>query len=156
MTGASAIIGILKAADLLREEAGMLVANYDEDPGEPPKEQHKEQPREPIATARPDQDDRGDEAEDSDEAKARPGAAGGVERDSARDNGRAGDPEEGGRQTQLSFSTSAGASPISEEAGASVDGGTGVTVHVHVNCGPEELEELAPKLKGLLREIESR
>ncbi|CAN5234279.1 hypothetical protein BH24ACT16_BH24ACT16_08680 [soil metagenome] len=142
MTGASAIIGILKAADLLREEAGMLVANYDEHPGEPPKE--------PITTAQPGQAARGDKVEEADETKARPGAVGGIERDTTQGDGRGGDLEEGGRQTQLSFSTSAGASASSEETH------TSVTVHVHVNCGPEELEELAPKIKGLLREIESR
>lgn len=108
MTGASAIIGILKAAGLLREEAGMLVANYDDNPGEPPAAPVTERP-----TA-----------------------------DTGKDDVR----EESGRQTEISVSSG----PASGEE----RNGTGVTVHVHVNCAPEDLEDLAPKIKRLLREIE--
>ena len=53
MTGAGAIVEILKAADLLREEAGELVATFDERPEaeEPaPQEVPEEQPAEISAT----------------------------------------------------------------------------------------------------------
>lgn len=108
MTGATAVIGILKAAALLSEEAGMLVANYDrpdESPGEP----------------------------SSDDG--RPRTAGG---DTPREQS-AGEAEE---TVGISASTTGG-------GGSSV----GVTVHVHVSCGPEEIESLAPSIKRLLREL---
>jgi len=107
MTGASAIIGILKAADLLREEAGMLVANYDEDPAEPPTDSR--QPRLP----------------DGEETAGEKGQRG------------------AGETAEISVSA------------AGESGAAGVTVHVHVSCGPEELEGLAPKIRRLLRGIES-
>ena len=122
MTGASAIIGILKAADLLREEAGMLVATYEESPDEPPPSTRPaEQPSLSEGAGRP---------------KA-PDAT--TERSEERDGGS-------GRQTELTVSAASGE-----------DGDTGsarVTVHVHVNCGPEELDTLAPKIKRLLRGIQ--
>lgn len=110
MTGASAIIGILKAADLLREEAGMLVANYDDNPDEPPTAS-------PVTAG---QDEPADE------------------RDTAL--------EDRSQRTEISVSTA----PPTEEARP----GAGLTVHLHVSCGPEELEDLAPKIRRLLREIE--
>lgn len=109
MTGASAIIGILKAAGLLREEAGMLVANYDDSPNEPP-------PAAPDIPAN--------------------GQSGPEERSAVQ--------KESGGRPEVSVSTS----PADGRRDASI------TVHVHVNCGPEELEELAPRIKRLLREIE--
>jgi hypothetical protein len=109
MTGASAIIGILKAAGLLREEAGMLVANYDDSPDEP----HPEISVTPSAEQKEPEPGKSPVQEDS------------------------------GERSGISVSTSS-----TGERDASI------TVHVHVNCGPEELEELAPRIKRLLREIE--
>lgn len=115
MTGASAIIGILKAAGLLREEAGMLVANYDDAPEETPPASST------ISTASAAPDD----------GQSEPAS----ERPSVR--------QTPGKQTGVSVS----ASPGGEREAR-------VTVHVHVNCGPEELEDVTPKIKRLLREIE--
>lgn len=50
MTGAGAIVEILKAADLLREEAGELVATFDEWPEAEEPTQSEEQPAEISAT----------------------------------------------------------------------------------------------------------
>ena len=91
MTGASAIVEILKTAGLLREEAGELVATFDED----------FEPEDPIA------------------------------------------PDE--------------SSEASSESAVSaiVDAGEGATVkiHLHVQCTADEIEDLAPRLKALLREL---
>lgn len=111
MTGASAIIGILKAAGLLHEEAGMLVASYDEDP-----------PQKSESATEVDSVEAGDK----------------VEKTTAVTGGR----EEQPTLTGLSFSA--------EPPG----GRTRLTVNVNVNCSPEELDGLAPKIKRLLREIE--
>jgi hypothetical protein len=127
MTGASAIIGILKAADLLREEAGMLVANYDESPDEPPAGVSAET----------------QSAEGTTEGTNR--VAGADVEDGPRDT-----RENSDQQPQLSFTVPSGGSGAESNGAA---GGTGVTVHLHVNCGPEELDGLAPKIKRLLREI---
>ncbi|MBA2443172.1 MAG: hypothetical protein H0V53_12320 [Rubrobacter sp.] len=88
MTGASAIIGILKAAGLLKEEEGVLHATY-EDPVE--------------------------------------------ERDPASATG----PEPSG----ISVSAVPGLS-------------ANVTVNINIQCSPEELDSLAPKIKRLLGELE--
>lgn len=112
MTGASAIIGILKAAGLLHEEAGMLVASYDEDP-----------PQKGESAAEVDSVEAGGEVE---KTTAAPGE---------------------GREEQPALS---GLSFSAEPPGGEVR----LTVNVNVNCSPEELDGLAPKIKRLLREIE--
>ena len=101
MTGAGAIVEILKAAELLREEAGELVAVFDEHP----------MPEEPAAEG-PDK-----------------GAT----------------PEPSGNQISAVV-----------EAGGAPDGDTGtppVQVHLHIRCDPDEIEDLAPRLKRLLRDL---
>jgi hypothetical protein len=147
MTGASAIIGILKAANLLREEAGMLVANYDDHPEEPPAAE-KSNAASTTSTA----------------STAAPAAAPATEQPGAGEEGFKKEPEkvpgtgtekeetrgERGRLSEVSVL----ATSDSERDGNGGRGGSGVTVHVHVNCGPEELDSLAPKIKRLLREIE--
>jgi hypothetical protein len=89
MTGASAIVEILKTAGLLREEAGELVATFDED----------FELEDPFA---PDE---------SSEASSEPAVS------------------------------------------ATVDAGATVKIHVHVQCTADEIEDLAPRLKALLREL---
>lgn len=113
MTGASAIIGILKAAGLLREEAGMLVANYDDGPAETPPAS--------STTSAGSADGRSEPASERPDVRETPG-----------------------RRSGVSVSASSGDSR--QDAS--------VTVHVHVDCGPEELDDLAPKIKRLLRELE--
>ena len=88
MTGAGAIIEILKTSGLLREEAGELVATFDED-------------REDEASP--------DRAPDEEEAVA-----------------------SGTVQT--------------------AEGPT-VNIHLHVRCDADEIEDLAPRLKRLLRDL---
>jgi hypothetical protein len=92
MTGAGAIVEILKTAGLLREEVGELVATFD---GEL-------DPVETIAT------------------------------------------------NELSADTQE-----EEETGvtATVEVGTAVKIHLHVQCTAEEIDDIAPRLKTLLREL---
>lgn len=112
MTGASAVIGILKAASLLHEEAGMLVATYD------------------------------DLAEVSGQSTTPPPATGGAFTGAAVAGG-----DEAGQEARHTADR--------QEVSVSTQPGDGrVTVHVHVNCGPEELGGLAPKINRLLRELE--
>ncbi|MCA1688282.1 MAG: hypothetical protein LC714_06780 [Actinobacteria bacterium] len=94
MTGAGAIVEILKAAGLLREEAGELVATFDED----------FEPEDLVMEDEPSPED--DEVSE----------------------------------------------PI---VSATVDAGEGpaVKIHLHVQCTAEEIEDLAPRLKALLREL---
>jgi hypothetical protein len=89
MTGASAIVEILKTAGLLREEAGELVATFDED----------FESEDPFAL------------DESSEASSEPAVS------------------------------------------ATVDAGATVKIHVHVQCTADEIEDLAPRLKALLREL---
>jgi hypothetical protein len=89
MTGASAIVEILKTTGLLREEAGELVATFDED-------FELEDPFAPV---------------ESSEASSEPAVS------------------------------------------ATVDAGATVKIHVHVQCTADEIEDLAPRLKALLREL---
>ncbi len=94
MTGAGAIVEILKAAGLLREEAGELVATFDED----------------------------------------------IELDEfVEENGSPPEVEEFSEPT----------------VSATVEAGEGstVTIHLHVRCTADEIEDLAPRLKALLREL---
>lgn len=99
MTGAGAIVEILKAADLLREEAGELVAVFDEDP----------MPEEPSAE----------------------------------------EPVEDGPPVP----SEAGVSAVVETNGASAAGVPPVQIHLHINCEPDEIEDLAPRLKRLLGDL---
>ena len=94
MTGAGAIVGILKTAGLLREEAGELVATFDE------------------------------EIEPDDLS---------MEDGSPRETPDAPEPT------------------VSATVSASDD--SPVKVHLHVQCTADEIEDLAPKLKALLREL---
>ena len=138
MTGALAVIGILKAANLLREEAGMLVANYDDHPPESPS---GDSPPTAAGAGQPG-----------------PGSAGEAPRENGREEPDKDAGEEPDHQTQLSFSNASAASAVSNDpegssAGAGDVGGSGVTVHVHVSCAPDELDALAPRIKRLLREL---
>lgn len=107
MNGAGALIEILKAAGLLKEEAGELVATFDED------------------------FDRVSLVEDDGEA------AGNA---STTPNGETPKPVE--------------ASVVAE---AKPENGAGpvINLHVHVRCSPDELEDITPRLKSLLRELSS-
>ncbi len=91
MTGAGAVIEMLKAADLLRERDGTLVATVDEVPG-------------------------------------------------------GGSPEPG--DVELAGPASISISEANEA------GGPMVNIHLHVQCAPDEIEDLAPRLKVLLRELQ--
>ncbi|CAN5589201.1 hypothetical protein BH24ACT21_BH24ACT21_04820 [soil metagenome] len=88
MTGAGAIIEILKVADLLREQDGEIVAMVDEEF------------EEKTSTTSPDMPD----------------------------------------PSEITVSTTAAGDPP-------------LSIHVHVQCTPDEIEDLAPRLKTLLREL---
>lgn len=90
MTGAGAVIEMLKAADLLKEQDETLVATVDEIPGE-----------------------------------NSPGPGGGELLDS----------------TSISISN------------AGDSGGPAVNIHLHIQCAADEIEDLAPRLKVLLRAL---
>jgi HAMP domain-containing protein len=94
MNGAGAIVEILKAAGMLREEAGELVATFDEQ------------------------------------------------------------PEENGSPAKI---PSAGRSEISATIADAVPADAGkrpvVSIHVQVRCTADEIEDLAPRLKALVREL---
>jgi len=98
MNGAGAIVEILKSAGMLREEAGELVATFDERPQDVPQE-----------------------------------------------NGSPAEPSE------------VGTSVISATVGETgpTDAGTrpAVSIHVQVRCTADEIEDLAPRLKALVREL---
>jgi hypothetical protein len=93
MTGAGAIVEILKAAGLLREEAGELVAPFDED-FEP--------------------------------------------EDLAMGDGSL--PEAASTEEEPTVS-------------ATVEAGPALKIHLHVRCTADEIEDIAPRLKALLREL---
>lgn len=88
MTGAGAIIDILKVADLLKERDGEIVATVDEE---------FEEKTSSTGPGMPD-------------------------------------------PTEISISTNGTESPS-------------VNIHVHVQCTPDEIEDLAPRLKALLKEL---
>ena len=94
MSGAGAIVEILKAAGLLREEAGELVATFDEDL----------EPEDLVM--------------------------------------------EDGSLTEV-------AEVAEPTVSATVEAGEGpaVKIHLHVQCTADEIEDLAPRLKALLREL---
>jgi predicted component of type VI protein secretion system len=96
MNGAGAIVEILKAAGMLREEAGELVATFDEQPKDTPQE-----------------------------------------------NG------------QLAKTPAESPPVISATVGEPVPTGMqpAVSIHVQVRCTADEIEELAPRLKALVREL---
>ena len=104
MTGAGAIVEILKTSGLLKEEAGELVAPFEDEP-------------EAAPTASSD--------------------------DSS--------PEVA--ETTISATVSeAGDGAAPPAAGAQPS----VSIHIQVRCTAEEIEDLAPRLKTLLRELSSR
>ena len=116
MTGAGALIEILKAANLLKEEAGELVATFDED-------LEYELPPEPAAqdaTAESTAQESEDAAEETDLA-----------------------------ETELSVASMQTMVETVEEG----DGGVKVQIHLHVSCAADEIEDLAPKLKALIRDL---
>ena len=92
MTGAGAIVEILKTAGLLREEAGELVATFD---GEL-------------------------------------------------------DPVDAIAMEELSPEPKEEEEPF---VSATVEAGAAVKIHLHVQCTADEIEDLAPRLKALLREL---
>ena len=92
MTGAGAIVEILKAAGLLREEAGELVATFE---GEL-------------------------------------------------------DPVDAISMDELSAETQDEEEPV---VSATVEADAAVKIHLHVQCTADEIEDLAPRLKTLLREL---
>ena len=92
MTGAGAIVEILKTAGLLREEAGELVATFD---GEL-------------------------------------------------------DPVDAISMDELSAETREEEEPL---VSATVEAGAAVKIHLHFQCTADEIEDLAPRLKTLLREL---
>jgi hypothetical protein len=96
MAGAGAIVEILKAAGLLREEAGELVATFD------------------------------GEIEPEDLA---------MENGSLQETAEASEPA-------VSATVDAGEDPL-------------LRIHLHVQCTADEIEDLAPRLKALLRELSS-
>ena len=112
MTGAGAIVEILKTAGLLKEEAGELVALFEEEQ-EPPPELPAEAP-----TASSD---------GSPQEETTPEAA------------------------QSVVSATVSAAPPAGGAGAQPS----VSIHIQVRCTADEIEDLAPRLKALLRELSS-
>ena len=94
MTGAGAIVEILKAAGLLREEAGELVATFDEEI----------------------------EAEDF-----------------VMEDGFSPEADEASEPT-ISATVDTGEDPL-------------MRIHLHVQCTADEIEDLGPRLKALLREL---
>ncbi len=98
MNGAGAIIEILKAAGMLKEEAGELVATFDE---------------QPVGLA----------------------------------------PEEvSGTGEAVVSATLDGAVPAGAPAGTQPT----ISIHVQVRCTADEIEDLAPRLKALLRELSTK
>ncbi len=122
MTGAGAIVEILKTAGLLKEEAGELVAVFDEDP-ETQEFGHDE----------PEQDDPGQDTPVETSPNEAPG----------------------GLPAGSELADSAGEA-VSTVVGVEATGGErapSVQIHLHVSCAPDEIEDLAPRLKALLREL---
>ncbi|HEX2728331.1 MAG TPA: hypothetical protein VHM16_01170, partial [Rubrobacteraceae bacterium] len=127
MTGAGAIIEILKSANLLSEEAGELVATFDED-------LEYELSPEPAA-----------------EDTAAEGVAAEVED---------GPAEEAQRGVEKTGPAEAELSEASIQTVVETDGETGesprVHIHLHVSCAADEIEDLGPKLKALVRDLSER
>jgi predicted component of type VI protein secretion system len=102
MNGAGAIIEILKASGMLKEEAGELVATFDE---------------------------RGEDLA----------------------------PEDGSPAQTFETNESVVSATVAEvagtPAGATLVPSPTVSIHVQVRCTPDEIEDLAPRLKALLRDL---
>lgn len=118
MNGAGAIIEILKSANLLKEEAGELVATFDED-------LEYELPPEPGA---------GD-----------PAGEAAVEEDAAEESGDAAG-ETGSADTEA-------LERVVVEAAGEAGESPRVQIHLHVSCAADDIEELGPKLKALMRDL---
>jgi hypothetical protein len=117
MTGAGAIIEILKVASLLKEEAGELVATYDEL----------------------------DEALEADE----PASADG----SLLEVPVVPEPTTSADQPPPDVPKS----PDSPTSGTvEVNEGPAVNIHLHVQCTADEIEDLAPRLKALIRQLSTQ
>ncbi|MDP9411711.1 MAG: hypothetical protein M3P70_14695 [Actinomycetota bacterium] len=113
MTGAGAIVEILKTSGLLKEEAGELVAPFEDEPEAPTAEA-------PAAEA--------------------PAAEAPV---ASSD----GSPPEAA-ETTISAT-------VGEAAPPTTGGQPTVSVHIQVRCTADEIEDLGPRLKALLRELSS-
>jgi hypothetical protein len=116
MAGASAIVEILKAAGLLREEAGELVATFDEL----------------------------EEALEADEPVSADGALAEVSLVPEPDTSADEPPPE---------------VPKSREepaVSAEVEAGPPVSIHLHFQCTADEIEDLAPRLKTLIRQLSAQ
>jgi len=112
MAGAGAIVEILKAAGLLKEEAGELVATFDEL----------------------------DEALEADEPASVDGSS----------------PEVpvAPEPTTTADEPAADVSETREHTvPAPIAAGPAVNIHLHVQCTADEIEDLAPRLKALIREL---
>ena len=105
MTGAGAIIEILKTAGLLKEEAGELVAPFEKEP----------------------------------EPEAQPASADG----SLPETAEAAEPVVSATVSEAAATGSFTGNPAT------------VSIHVQVRCTADEIEDLAPRLKTLLRELSS-
>ena len=105
MTGAGAIIEILKTAGLLKEEAGELVAPFEKEP----------------------------------EPEAQPASADG----SLPETPEAAEPVVSATVSEAAATGSFTGNPAT------------VSIHVQVRCTADEIEDLAPRLKTLLRELSS-
>ncbi len=103
MTGAGAIVEILKTSGLLKEEAGELVAPFEDEPEAPAAEA-------PAASSD-------------------------------------GSPPEAA-ETTISAT-------VGEAAPPTTGGQPTVSVHIQVRCTADEIEDLGPRLKALLRELSS-
>ena len=95
-----------------------------------------------VASYDEDPPQRPEPAADSPESAAEAGPAEDREKDGRTTPAPGGGREEQPTLSGLSFST--------EPPG----GQTKLTVNVNINCSPDELDGLAPKIKRLLREIE--
>jgi hypothetical protein len=105
MTGAGAIIEILKTAGLLKEEAGELVASFEKEP----------------------------------EPEAQPASAAG----SVPETAEAAEPVVSATVSEAAATGRFTGNPAT------------VSIHVQVRCTADEIEDLAPRLKTLLRELSS-
>jgi hypothetical protein len=112
MTGAGAIIEILKTTGLLKEQAGELVAPFEEEP----------------------------------ESEASPASADGYPPETQE----AAEPIVSTTVTEAIAGTSLGA-----PSGTFASAPATVSIHVQVRCTADEIEDLAPRLKALLRELSS-
>ncbi len=121
MNGAGAIVEILKAAGLLREDEGEIVALFDEPPaGE-------------SAPAR----DTFETVHEAPEDGLEDDLGGVSEREKTGSREPAGTP----------------VSAVVQTNGSSGVDAAPVQIHLHVRCAPDEIEDLGPRLKALLRDL---